>query len=102
MTPNSDAEKPPWRIGSHYGIHVYEGDAPIATFHTALDAKRAVDAVNGSLATDAALAETVLALFIRDNHRWSTRPCSTCRQISALLGHSWGCSAYKEGEPGGN
>lgn len=31
-----------WRVGSHYGIHVYEGDRPVATFHTVADAKQAV------------------------------------------------------------
>jgi len=35
-----------WRIGSKYGIHVYEGDRPVATFQTVGDAKRAVAAVN--------------------------------------------------------
>ena len=36
-----------WRVGSHYGIHVYAGDVPVATFHRAEDALRAVVAVNG-------------------------------------------------------
>lgn len=35
-----------WRTGRHYGIHVYEGDRPVATFHNPHDAQRAVDAVN--------------------------------------------------------
>jgi hypothetical protein len=45
-----------WRIGDHYQIHVYEcsredgqpsdDDRPVATFHTARDARRAVQAVN--------------------------------------------------------
>lgn len=35
-----------WRVGSHYGIHVYEGDRPVATFHDAADARRCVEAVN--------------------------------------------------------
>lgn len=37
-----------WRIGKHYGIHVYEGDRPVATFHDAADAERAVAAVNAA------------------------------------------------------
>lgn len=37
-----------WRIGNHYGIHVYEGDRPVATFHSADDAARAVAAVNAA------------------------------------------------------
>jgi hypothetical protein len=36
----------PWRVGRHYGIHVYADDVPIATFHTAADAALAVAAVN--------------------------------------------------------
>lgn len=32
----------PWRVGQHYQIHVYEGDRPVATFHTAIDAWQAV------------------------------------------------------------
>jgi hypothetical protein len=40
----------PWRVGQHYGIHVYEvtaagDDRPVATFHRAEDAARAVAAV---------------------------------------------------------
>ncbi len=35
-----------WRLGRHYPIHVYEGDTPIATFFTAADARKAVEAVN--------------------------------------------------------
>jgi len=36
----------PWRIGQHYGVHVYEGERPVGTFHTPEDAARAVEAVN--------------------------------------------------------
>jgi hypothetical protein len=39
----------PWRVGSHYGIHVYAGDVPVATFHRAEDAARAVAAVNAAV-----------------------------------------------------
>jgi hypothetical protein len=28
----------PWRVGSHYGIHVYEDQRPVATFHREEDA----------------------------------------------------------------
>lgn len=44
MEPISDDSTPvlDWRVGEHYGIHVYEGDRPVATFHTVADAKRAV------------------------------------------------------------
>jgi hypothetical protein len=43
----------PWRIGRHYGIHVYEGNRPVATFHDSADAEQAVLAVNsGTAATN--------------------------------------------------
>lgn len=35
-----------WRVGQHYGIHVYQGGRPVATFHHAVDAAEAVRAVN--------------------------------------------------------
>lgn len=34
-----------WRVGEHYGIHVYDGNRPVATFHTEEDARRCVAAV---------------------------------------------------------
>lgn len=42
------SQPPPWRVGNHYGIHVYAGDEPVATFHSAVSAERAVAAVNGT------------------------------------------------------
>jgi hypothetical protein len=41
-SPEVPAEPALWRVGSHYGIHVYEGQRPVATFHTVLDARRCV------------------------------------------------------------
>ena len=35
-----------WRVGSKVPINVYEGDRPICQCHTAIDAKRIVEAVN--------------------------------------------------------
>lgn len=37
-----------WRVGRTYGIHVYADDRPVATFHRAEDADRAVDAVKAA------------------------------------------------------
>lgn len=54
-----------WRVGSHYGIHVYEGDRPVATFLDPADAERAVAAVNAQR-TDAGLraaAERVVEVW---------------------------------------
>jgi hypothetical protein len=38
-----------WRVGRHYGIHVYQGDRPVATFQRAEDAARCVEAVNAAI-----------------------------------------------------
>jgi len=35
-----------WRVGEHYGIHVYCGDSPVATCFTPGEARRAVEAHN--------------------------------------------------------
>lgn len=35
-----------WRVGTHYGVHVYEGQNPVATFFNSVDATEAVAAVN--------------------------------------------------------
>ncbi len=35
-----------WRQGRSFPIHIYDGDIPVATFHRAEDAARAVAAVN--------------------------------------------------------
>lgn len=43
---DDEVPRPAWRVGEHYGIHVYEGDRPVATFHTAVDAHVAVQAYN--------------------------------------------------------
>jgi hypothetical protein len=36
-----------WRVGRHISLNVYEGDRPICQCHTAMDARRIVEAVNG-------------------------------------------------------
>lgn len=45
VKPKADPPQP-WRVGDHYGIHVYEGDRPVATFHRAEEAALAVAAHN--------------------------------------------------------
>ena len=39
------------------------------------------------------LADTVARMVEADPHQWSSRPCSTCRAISSLIGRSFGCMA---------
>lgn len=41
------------------------------------------------------LMRSALRLITEDNHMWSTRPCSTCRTITALLGEPFGCDAFR-------
>jgi hypothetical protein len=48
----AEAAEELWRVGNHYGIHVYEGDRPVATFHNAEDAGLAVAAVNQATAPE--------------------------------------------------
>lgn len=38
----------PYRVGTHYGIHVYQGDRPVATFHDPDEAQAFVDAMNAA------------------------------------------------------
>lgn len=35
-----------WRVGTKVTINVYEGDRPVCQCHTAIDAKRIVEAMN--------------------------------------------------------
>lgn len=42
------------------------------------------------------LMETVLDLIQKDSHQWSTRPCSTCRAITNIVGRPFGCYKYAE------
>jgi len=41
-----------WRVGGHYGIHVYCGDSPVATFFTPGEARRAVEAHNADMSAE--------------------------------------------------
>ena len=45
------------------------------------------------------LIEPVLRLLQVDPHQWSTRPCSTCRAVSSLVGKAFGCILYAKENP---
>ena len=32
-----------------------------------------------------------LDVFATDPHRFSNRPCGTCKTVSAIIGREWGC-----------
>ena len=51
------------------------------------------DELEVKLANTVQLAEVIARLFESDPHSYSTRPCETCRNISRLLGRSFGCDA---------
>ena len=63
-----------WRVGKNVPINVYEGDRPICQCHTALDAKRIVAAVNGTL-----LREVLPQL------RWANIHGSRCDELIAEI-----------------
>ena len=39
------------------------------------------------------LLKAVLRSIEADPHQWSTRPCETCRFVSAIIERPFGCSA---------
>jgi cytidine deaminase len=42
------------------------------------------------------LAESAFALIQADPHQWSTRPCSTCRTVTMLIGAPFGCELRRK------
>ena len=37
------------------------------------------------------IMQPILQLIEGDPHQWSTRPCSTCKAISLMIGKPFGC-----------
>jgi hypothetical protein len=46
------------------------------------------------------ILEAVFNLLQEDPHQWSTRPCSTCRAISAITQRDFGCVLYRKEKEG--
>lgn len=42
------------------------------------------------------LFDAALNLLQADPHQWSTRPCQTCRAISAIAKRPFGCELYRK------
>lgn len=42
------------------------------------------------------LIEAAMDLLYQDPHKWSDRPCPTCRPITTLLGKPFGCYRYQQ------
>lgn len=49
------------------------------------------------LAAARAITKAAMDLIYVDPHSWSTRPCSTRKAITALLGQRFGCDRFREG-----
>jgi hypothetical protein len=91
-----------WRVGTHVPVNVYEGDRPICQCHTALDAKRIVEAVNAA----AQAPPTWYSPFTfpeRDGHYLGIVDCdyvlATFRRQDEHTGHwfpSWGLKAWTQ------
>lgn len=69
-----DTISPEWR--NHYERRERELEARIAALERAMPA-------------------AVLDLIYKDPHSWSTRPCPTCRTITAIIGQPFGCNRYQ-------
>jgi hypothetical protein len=41
------------------------------------------------------ITHTAFELIYADPHQWSTRPCQTCRAVTAILGKPFGCERYR-------
>lgn len=42
------------------------------------------------------IIKPILRLLQDDPHQWSTRPCSTCKAITSMIGESFGCTKWHE------
>ena len=40
------------------------------------------------------LFDVAADLIYEDSHHWSTRPCSTCQAITAIMSKPFGCIRY--------
>lgn len=42
------------------------------------------------------LTKAITDLMQQDGHPWSSRPCSTCRSVSAIVGYDFGCVVVRK------
>ena len=45
----------------------------------------------------ARLTKAAIEIWDTDRHNFSTRPCTTCRVLSVIVGEDWGCLAKRRG-----
>jgi len=60
------------------------------------DLKKEVTHIADLAKSTISVLEAILRLIEKDPHQWSSRPCATCKSISALAGRSFGCVLYAE------
>lgn len=46
--------------------------------------------------SERAISSAAFELLYADPHQWSTRPCGTCRAITAMVGKKFGCDRFRE------
>lgn len=68
---NDAADAGPWRVGRHYGIHLYAGDVPVATTHTLADAR-----LIAALGPDFAKQVVSLLRSVAKRHEWRGAPAT--------------------------
>lgn len=94
-TPAGSRDDQPgtWRVGTHYGIHVYESERPVATFHRAEDAAEAVElhAERDQLKQDLADAERFMGLDRQQAIRATTERDQLRTELAAAVeqGQGW-------------
>lgn len=76
---------------------LYRSIADLSAGGSALNAVGAIEDFAKAI-TDRAITSAAFELLYVDPHQWSTRPCQTCRAITALLGKSFGCDRFREGK----
>lgn len=83
-----------WRVGSHYGIHIYDGDTPVATALTPDYAAQIVADHNINEDEERELVETALGAADAGNAgHWPTVAAylaAEVRRLRALLVHLGG------------
>jgi predicted transcriptional regulator YheO len=67
-----------WRVGEKIPINVYDGDRPVCQCHTAIDARRIVQAVNALLENLPVERETLKAIA----HRTIVEALDECGTIA--------------------
>lgn len=74
---------------------LYRSVADLSAGGSALNVVGAIEDFSKAI-TAQAITSAALELLYADPHQWSTRPCGTCRAITAMLGKKFGCDRFRE------